>query len=408
MFTPELTPGKPGARDGHLPGLRDKPPRPTSTGGARDHAAKTTRKRCSRSRSRTTSRSRLRFASAGPHPTLLRPSPSSPKGLRGRLGSRFLDPRLPGRSRSGHAPRRGPDTAYPTRSPSTHTQHPLLREGPGDRCVVLTRPRYVARKPSCTEANGHRRRLVLGSGGRVLHLRPIRFDQKPARGLLPHRCGRRRLELRRHEERRRLPQPRLQAPLQGGLLPRAADGSLPGPPVGDGAEPREGRREDRGASPRGRHGRPGRDRHALRHASEDRGQRHEVQVRRQEHALLPADRPVHAEPTSRQRLRMHTHQTWEGQRTCLRGRGRYAGISTCPCSSRADQPLRPPRVREPRRTRTSGWCRATKRRSTSSTRSATAPRVCASRSTRSRQRRSAWNSVARTQQPTRTSRSPRC
>ena len=54
--------------------------------------------------------------------------------------------------------------------------------------------------------------------------------------------------------------------------------------------------DDRGPPPRGRHGRAGRDRHAVRHAAHDRRQRHEVQVRRQEHGVPGRqDRDVHAE-----------------------------------------------------------------------------------------------------------------
>ena len=66
-----------------------------------------------------------------------------------------------------------------------------------------------------------------------------------------------------------------------GYQPRYKEGYFPLPPMDqyqdlrsrDGAEPREGRHQDRGAPPRGRHGGPGRDRHALRHAAEDRRQR---------------------------------------------------------------------------------------------------------------------------------------
>ena len=60
-------------------------------------------------------------------------------------------------------------------------------------------------------------------------------------------------------------EPRLQAPLQGGLLPGPADGPLPGPALGDDPDDGEARHRDRGAAPRGGHRRPGRDRHALRH-----------------------------------------------------------------------------------------------------------------------------------------------
>ena len=99
----------------------------------------------------------------------------------------------------------------------------------------------------------------------------------------------------------------VQAPLQGGLLPRPADGLVPGPALRDGARAREGRHLDRGAAPRGRHRRPGRDRHALRHAGDDGRQAHALQVRGQERgarerqvghvhaeAALPGQRLGHA------------------------------------------------------------------------------------------------------------------
>lgn len=62
----------------------------------------------------------------------------------------------------------------------------------------------------------------------------------------------------------------------------------------------------------------------------------------------------------------------------------------------------------PRSTPTSAWCRATRRRSTWSTASATGRRACASRSRATTRRPSGWSSVARTARVTRTWRSRRC
>jgi hypothetical protein len=59
-------------------------------------------------------------------------------------------------------------------------------------------------------------------------------------------------------------QPRLQAPIQGGLLSGTAHRSLPGSAIGDDRQPRDRWDRDRGSASRGRHRRPGRDRHALR------------------------------------------------------------------------------------------------------------------------------------------------
>ena len=74
----------------------------------------------------------------------------------------------------------------------------------------------------------------------------------------------------------------VQAAVQGGLLPRPADGPVPGPAVRDGDDARDRRHRDRGAAPRGRHRRPGRDRHALRHDAAHGRQADALQVRHQE------------------------------------------------------------------------------------------------------------------------------
>ena len=82
---------------------------------------------------------------------------------------------------------------------------------------------------------------------------------------------------------------------------------------------------DRGAPPRGRHRRPGRDRHALRHAAHDRRQRHEVQVRRQEHRVPGRqDRHVHAEAAVHGQRLGHAHPPVPvgRRRQPLLGRGR--------------------------------------------------------------------------------------
>ncbi len=300
--------------------------------------------------------------------------------------------------------------------PAHHAEHPLLREGPGDRRVVLARPPLRrAQGRALPEADGHRRRLVLGSGGRVLHLRLDPLRPEPARGLLPHRCGRRRLELRRREERRRLPQPRLQAPLQGGLLPRAADGPLPGPPLPDGAEPREGRRQDRGAPSRGGHRRPGRDRHALRPAAGDRRQRHEVQVRRQEHGVGRPARPSRSCRSRSSRTTApgctptracgRTTRTCSGTRSATPASRTWPGGTSAACSSTR---RRCSRSRTPRRTRSAGSCPATRRRSTSCTRSGTAAHASGSPCSHGSRPRSAWSSARRMRPATRTSRSARC
>ena len=79
---------------------------------------------------------------------------------------------------------------------------------------------------------------------------------------------------------------------------------LPGPPLGDHPQARGGGRAGRGPSPRGRHRRPGRDRHAVRHPDEDGRQPDVLQVHHQQR--LPQarqERDVHAQADlRRQRL----------------------------------------------------------------------------------------------------------
>ena len=95
---------------------------------------------------------------------------------------------------------------------------------------------------------------------------------------------------------------------KGGLLRASPDRQVPGPAHRHGAQPGEGGPDDRGAPPRGRHRRPGRDRHALRHAADHGGQRHEVQVRRQEHGLPGRqDGDVHAQAAVHGQRVGHAH-----------------------------------------------------------------------------------------------------
>ena len=121
-----------------------------------------------------------------------------------------------------------PETAFidpilevPTLSMICNVFDPLTRE-------PYTRdPRHIAQKAEAyLKSTGHRRHQLLGPGGRVLRLRrrPLR-PERPLR-LLLHRLVGRRLEHRP----RGGPEPRLQAPAQGGLLPRPADRHAPGPP----------------------------------------------------------------------------------------------------------------------------------------------------------------------------------
>ena len=73
------------------------------------------------------------------------------------------------------------------------------------------------------------------------------------------------------------PQSGLQAAAQGRLLPLPA-GPVPGSALRDDLDPGEGRRDDRGPSSRGRHGRSGRDRLEVRPADQAGRQPHVLQV----------------------------------------------------------------------------------------------------------------------------------
>ena len=188
-------------------------------------------------------------------------------------------------------------------------------------------PRYIAKKAEdYLKRHGHRRHRVLRSRSRVLHLRLGALRPEPVLRLLLPRLGRRRVELRARARARRLAEPRVQGPLQGGVLPRPADGPVPGPPLRDDAHARAGRHPDRGAAPRGRHRGPGRDRHALRHARDDGRQAHALQVRREERR---ARRGQVASPSCRSRCSRTTARAC----TCTSRCGRAA--SRCSSTRRA-------------------------------------------------------------------------
>ena len=188
---------------------------------------------------------------------------------------------LPADPRVRHAAAARPDHGGARPVPHAQDAEPdLLRPRPADRRALHPRPAQHRQQGRGLPARQrHRRHRVLRPGGRVLHLRLRALRRRAERGLLPHRLDRGRVE---HRPRRAGRQPRLQAGLQGRLLPGAADGPLHRPAVGDGAQADRGRHHCRDAAPRGRHGRPGRDRLQVRHAAQDGRQPDALQVRRQE------------------------------------------------------------------------------------------------------------------------------
>ena len=139
---------------------------------------------------------------------------------------------------------------------------------------------------------------------------------------------------------------------------------------------------DRGPPPRGGHRRSGRDRHALRHAAGDGRQAHALQVRRQERRLAARqDGHVHAEADLPGQRLGHAHATSRCGRAasrCSSTETGYAGLSDMARWYIGGLLTHAPAILRLRRPddelATSGWCRATRRRSTSCTRSATARR----------------------------------
>ena len=96
-------------------------------------------------------------------------------------------------------------------------------------------PRYVAVKAEdYLQSTGIADTVYFGPEAEFFIFDDVRFSQDQRSRLLPGRLDRGHLELRPGREA----EPRLQAPLQGGILPGPAHGPLPGPALGD--DPRHG------------------------------------------------------------------------------------------------------------------------------------------------------------------------
>ena len=148
--------------------------------------------------------------------------------------------------------------------------------------------------PACERYRRHR---LLRPRVRVLRLRRGALRPRPELLALLGRLGRGLLELRQAR-------PRLHGPAEGGVLPGRALGPAPRPSYGDGADARAPRHPVRVPSPRGRLGRPVRDRPPLHDADAHGRPGHDLQVRRQERRpAAREDRDLHAEADlRRQRL----------------------------------------------------------------------------------------------------------
>ena len=221
-----------------------------------------------------------------------------------------------------------------------HARADLQRQGPGHgqglhaatRATSPRRPRPTSRRPGVADT------IFIGPELEFFFFDAVRFDQNYNYGLLLHRLGGGRLEQRQGGHARPA-EPRLQAALQAGLLPGAADGPVPGHPLGDGADAGVGRHPRRGAPPRGGHRRADRDRHAVRHADEDGGQGALVQVLREEHRQeARQDRHLHAQAAlPGQRLR-HAHPpvaVEERQEPLLRAGRLRRHLARCACTTSA-------------------------------------------------------------------------
>ena len=176
-----------------------------------------------------------------------------------------------------------PNTAYldPFRTRKTLNMHCYVADPvTGER--YSRDPRYVAQKAQeHLFSTGMADTAYFGPEPEFFIFDDVRFEHDAQRQLLPGRLGRGAVE-HRH---RRGPEPRVQAADQGGVLPRPADGPLPGPALRHGGHAAPGGHRHRAAPPRGGVGRSGRDRHPLRHAAGDGRQPDDVQVRPQERGL---------------------------------------------------------------------------------------------------------------------------
>ena len=180
---------------------------------------------------------------------------------------RLLDPRLPGDPGVGHDPAAGPDRRRyvdPFRQHKTLNMQ-LLRARPGHaaRPTPATRATWPRRPRTYLKSTGIADTAYFGPEAEFFIFDDVRFEdgteQRPSTRSTPSRASGTPAATRR-------PQPRLQAPHK--------EGYFPVPPMDHFQDLRsemvlvmDARHRDRGAAPRGGHRRPGRDRHALRHAA---------------------------------------------------------------------------------------------------------------------------------------------
>ena len=174
------------------------------------------------------------------HAALLDPRARAHRGrLRGRARlRRLVDPRVPGDPGVGHAPDPGPRHRgdRPVHE-AQDAQHQLLRRrtrSPASptaatRATSRRRPRTTCAAPaSPTPRTSVPRPSSTSSTPRASTRTSTRATTSSTRS---RACG----TPGAPTELDGIPEPRVQGPVQGGVLPRPADGPVPGPPLGDAA-----------------------------------------------------------------------------------------------------------------------------------------------------------------------------
>ena len=136
-----------------------------------------------------------------------------------------------------------PDSAYldPFTQHTTLILHCFVKD-PVTGEMYTRDPRYIARKAELhLKQTGIADTSYWGPECEFYIFDSIRFDQNQHEGYYHIDAVEGVWNSGRERELGGRAEPRLQAPVQGGVLPAAADGPLPGPALRDGAEPGEGR-----------------------------------------------------------------------------------------------------------------------------------------------------------------------
>ena len=275
------------------------------------------------------------------------------------------------RSAAGRRSRTPTCSSCPTPRPRSSTLRPRRRRSRSSARspIPITRepyakdPRGVARRAEeHLRASGIADTAYFGPECEFFVFDEVHYDLGPNRSHYSVDSAGGLLELRQARAR-------LHRSAEGGLLPGRALGHAPRPPHRDGADARADRDPVRVPPPRGRLGRPVRDRPPLHDADAHGRPGHDLQVRRQERRP-PArqDRDVHAEADLRRQRLGHAHAPVAvdgrdaadgGQVRATRGSRSSRARTSAGCSPTRRRYSRSARRR---RTRTGGSCRGSRRR----------------------------------------------